>query len=100
MDHYACIIQEGQVADQKVDALQLGLQRLGQEFFGDDPTEVRVRWTAIPDNLKLEAGYAHLFKGEFLKRGNPTASGAPDAVVPANDHGDTDYFYTQATLSF
>ncbi len=62
--------------------------------------EVRVRWTAIPDNLKLEAGYAHLFKGEYLKRGNPTPNPAPNTVAPANDHGDSDYFYAQATVSF
>ena len=29
-----------------------------------------------------------------------TASLVPGTVTPANDSGDSDYFYTQATLSF
>lgn len=63
--------------------------------------ELRVRWTAIPDNLKLEAGYAHFFKGEYVKRGFPTPDTTPPGLVtPANDHGDSEYVYTQATLSF
>ena len=56
MDHYACIIQEGQAADRSADALEAGLQRLGQEFFGDDPAEVNVRWTRMARGWAWTAG--------------------------------------------
>jgi phenylpyruvate tautomerase PptA (4-oxalocrotonate tautomerase family) len=41
---YACMIQEGQAADQKQDALGEGLRRLGQKTFGDDPAATEIRW--------------------------------------------------------
>lgn len=51
--------------------------------------ELRVRWKALPGNLTLESGYAHLFAGEFMEDA-PTSP----------DQGDSDYVYTQAILSF
>ncbi|MEM7413102.1 MAG: hypothetical protein AAF430_22915 [Myxococcota bacterium] len=45
MDHYSCIIQEGQVADRQTEVLEAGLKRLAREFFDDDPDEVNIRWT-------------------------------------------------------
>jgi hypothetical protein len=51
--------------------------------------EFRVRWNILPDNLRLETGYAHLFAGEFV-------DDAPNS--PAN--GDADYVYSQAVVSF
>lgn len=56
MDHYACIIQEGQAPDQKVAALEAGLKQLGQQFFGDEPDEVTVRWTRHPAGWAFTAG--------------------------------------------
>ncbi len=57
-------------------------------FLGDQ-IEVRVRWNPLPGNLRLEVGYAHLFRGEFMKK-------APNAVATK----DSDYVYTQAVLKF
>ena len=45
MEHYARIIQAGQAPDQRVDALEAGLRRIAQEFFGDEPEDVKIRWT-------------------------------------------------------
>ena len=50
--------------------------------------EFRVRWDVLPKNLRLEAGYAHLFDGEFLEN-------APNSSRP----GDLNYGYVQAVLS-
>lgn len=50
--------------------------------------EFRVRWEALRGGLELEAGYAHLFAGEFIDTA-PNASG-----------GDTNYVYTQVSLGF
>jgi hypothetical protein len=50
--------------------------------------EMRVRWWALRDNLLLEAGYAHLFAGEFIDQA-PNANG-----------GDTNYVYGQLILKF
>jgi hypothetical protein len=50
--------------------------------------EMRVRWNILPGNLMLEAGYAHLFDGEFIKD-------APNSYKP----GDLNYVYTQFVLS-
>lgn len=49
--------------------------------------EIRVRWDAVPQNVRVEAGYAHLFKGHVAKSG-PTPK------------GDSDYFYAGASLHF
>jgi hypothetical protein len=51
--------------------------------------ELRVRFEPLRGNLRLEAGYAHLFAGEFIEQ-------APNA----NHRGDSNYVYTQATLRF
>ena len=56
---------------------------LGQQF------EFRVRWQAMPGNLKLDAGYVHLFAGDFIGQA-PGSAGK----------GDTRYFYTEVTLQF
>ncbi len=51
--------------------------------------EVRARWTILPGNLKLEAGWAHLFAGGFVEN------------VPGNNgQGDSDYAYTQFIVEF
>ncbi|WP_268745410.1 alginate export family protein [Methylomarinum vadi] len=52
--------------------------------------EARLRWEAVPKLVKLETGWAHLFKGDFAKN----APGAPE------DKEDADYFYAQSTLTF
>ena len=59
------------------------------DFIGHQ-IEASMTWQAIPDNLILETGWAHLIKGEFARN-------APNA--PA-DGGDTDYFYVQSTIKF
>ena len=51
--------------------------------------EARVRWDALPGNLRLEAGLAHLFSGAFM-----------DDAPNANGQGDPTYVYTQAVVSF
>ncbi len=57
-------------------------------FLGDQ-IEIRVRWRPLPGNLHLEAGWAHLFRGQFMKQ-------APNAVATR----DSDYVYTQASIHF
>jgi hypothetical protein len=52
--------------------------------------EASVSWAVLPKNLTVEAGWAHLSKGDFAKN----APGAP------RDHGDTDYFYAQTIVQF
>ncbi len=52
--------------------------------------EIRLRWQAIPKLLRLETGWAHLFKGGFAKN----APGAP------KNKADADYFYVQSSFSF
>jgi len=51
--------------------------------------EFRVRWEAIPGNLRFDTGVTWLFDGEFLKT-------APNAVKGGN----TTYAYFEATLVF
>jgi hypothetical protein len=51
--------------------------------------EVRLRWNPRPNNVRLEAGIAHLFAGEFMEE-----------VPNTNGQGDVTYFYSQITLSF
>lgn len=51
--------------------------------------EMRVRWDLFPGNLRLEAGWAHLFAGGFR-----------DDAPRSNGQGDVTYLYTQATLRF
>lgn len=51
--------------------------------------EVRVQWDVIPKNVRLEAGYAHLFAGEFV-----------DDAPNSNRQGDSNYVYSQIVLGF
>jgi hypothetical protein len=51
--------------------------------------ELRVRWEALPGNLRLEGGVAHLFAGRFR-----------DDAPLSNGQGDATYAYTQATVRF
>lgn len=51
--------------------------------------EGRLRFELIPGNIRLESGFAALFKGRFLKT-------APNAPPP----GDTLYFYAASTFTF
>ncbi|MCI0654596.1 MAG: alginate export family protein [Methylococcaceae bacterium] len=52
--------------------------------------EAQLIWNAIPKLVTLEAGWAHLFKGDFARN----APGAPA------DKDDADYFYAQTTFTF
>jgi hypothetical protein len=58
-------------------------RRLGSQL------ELAVAWEPLPGNVRLEAGFAHLFSGPFAER-------APGS--PAN--GDADYLYTELAVSF
>lgn len=51
--------------------------------------ELQLRWSAIPGNLDVEAGFAQLFAGRV-----------PHEAPNATGGGDPGYFYSQATLSF
>lgn len=51
--------------------------------------ELRVRWEALPGNLRLEGGFAHLFAGRFR-----------DDAPLSNGDGDASFLYTAATLRF
>jgi hypothetical protein len=57
-------------------------------YLGNQP-EIRVRWEAIPGNLRIECGVAHLFAGEFIKD-------APSLV----NKGDSTYGYLQSVFTF
>lgn len=50
--------------------------------------EARLQWAAVPGNLDIEAGIAHILDGDIMK--NPPGNGAGDVI----------YFYTQALVSF
>ena len=54
--------------------------------------ELRVRWRIIPKTILLEAGYAHLFAGEYIDTSSPSSN--------SNRQGDSDYVYTQAKFNF
>ena len=54
--------------------------------------EFRVRWRIVPKTVLLEAGYAHLFAGEFIDTNSASSN--------SNREGDSDYFYTQAKFNF
>lgn len=54
--------------------------------------EWRVRWFAVPDTVLIEAGYAHLFAGEYIDTNSASST--------SNRQGDSDYFYTQAKFNF
>lgn len=54
--------------------------------------EFRVRWRIVPETVLLEAGYAHLFAGEYIDSDSGSSN--------SNRQGDSDYFYTQAKFNF
>ena len=56
MAQYACIVQEGQAPDQLREKLEEGLQRIGQEFFGDRPGDVEIRWSPVAKGWAWTAG--------------------------------------------
>jgi len=56
MPDFACIIQEGQEAERKKDALETGLRRLGQEHFGDDPAALEIDWRVVRKGFGWTAG--------------------------------------------
>ena len=55
MPHYACIIQEGQSAQDKQEALAQGLRRIGRESFGDDPA-AEISWLVVKKGFAWTAG--------------------------------------------
>ena len=56
MADYVCVIQEGQTADAKREALAAGLVRIGQEAFGDDPAKVEISWQPVKKGFGWTAG--------------------------------------------
>ena len=56
MPDYACIVQQGQEAERRRDALEQGLRRIARDCFGDDPAAVEFRWTAMPEGMAWTAG--------------------------------------------
>ncbi len=56
--------------------------------FVGQQVEMRVRWRPLPGNVLLEAGYAHLFAGEFIDE------------APNSNRGDTNYVYSQVVVEF
>lgn len=52
--------------------------------------EASIAWSVIPQNLQLEAGWAHLIKGEIAR----------DAATAPPDKSDSNYFYVQTTVRF
>jgi len=56
MPHYACMIQEGQMAHRKQEDLARGLRRIGQETFGDDPVETEIAWVVLKQGYAWTAG--------------------------------------------
>lgn len=56
MPDYACIIQEGQSAHQKQEALAEGLRRIGQESFGDDPSATEISWVVMKKGFAWTTG--------------------------------------------
>ncbi len=56
MPDYACIIQEGQSAHQKQEALAEALRRIGQESFGDDPSATEISLVVMKKGFAWTAG--------------------------------------------
>jgi hypothetical protein len=61
----------------------------GSGTFVGQQVETRMRWEAIPGNLRFDTGFVWLADGEFLKN-------APNATR----QGDTTFAYFEATLTF
>jgi hypothetical protein len=53
---YVCMIQQGQTADRKRSELADGLRRIGQESFGDDPSETEISWNVVKKGFAWTAG--------------------------------------------
>lgn len=53
---YACIIQEGQSAHEKQEALEAGLRDIGRECFGDDPSATQISWNVLKRGYAWTAG--------------------------------------------
>jgi hypothetical protein len=51
--------------------------------------ELRVRWDALPRNVRVEGGWARLFAGDFLRR-------APNSTL----EGDVNYAYMEVMVWF
>lgn len=58
------------------------------DFIGQQ-IEIRLRWNVRPNNVRVEAGFAHLFAGEFM-------DDAPNTL----GQGDVTYLYSQLALTF
>lgn len=56
MPQYACMVQEGQIAEHSRERLTDGLKRLAEETFGDVPAEVEIRWVTIRAGFGFTAG--------------------------------------------
>ena len=56
MSAYACIVQEGQAAHRKQEALARGLRRIGQQAFGDDPERTGISWIVMKQGFAWTAG--------------------------------------------
>jgi hypothetical protein len=54
--HYACMVQEGQIADRMRDRLGAGLRQLAAETFGEAEAEVEIRWVTIAKGFGFTAG--------------------------------------------
>ena len=56
MADYACVIQEAQTADQKRSELAEGLKKIGQDAFGDDPSQTSISWIVVKRGFAWTAG--------------------------------------------
>ena len=56
MPDYACIIQAGQAADERREALESGLRRIGRERLGDDPSSIEIAWTVMKSGFAWTGG--------------------------------------------
>lgn len=56
MPAYVCLIQEGQVAEQRREALAKGLKQIGREAFGDDPAATEISWIVVKKDFAWTAG--------------------------------------------
>lgn len=73
MPHYACMVQEGQIAERLRDRLADGLKRLAAETFGDVPAEVDIRWVSIRKGFGFTAGKPST--SSLIARSVPTGFG-------------------------
>ena len=56
MPDFVCIVQEGQEAERRQDALAAGLRKLGAEHFGDDPDALEIEWRVVRKGFGWTAG--------------------------------------------